>query len=60
MDAMGLLAQARDQAGSLVEKALAIDDAIGSWEDNLEQKAADKLKSIITADDCSSDDDEGM
>ena len=47
MDPMQLLSQARQGAGSLVEKALAIDDALGSWEDRMEEQVTEKITEKI-------------
>jgi chromosome segregation ATPase len=43
----GLFQKAKEQAGSLAEKAIAIDDYIGSWEDKVETLATDKIQALV-------------
>ena len=43
-----LLSQVSQGGGSLLERALAIDDALGAWEDKVVEKAQEKAQDIMS------------
>jgi hypothetical protein len=55
-----LISKAKSHAGNLVEKALAIDDALNSWEDKIESAAQDKIHTLIQGDDSGSGEDDAQ